>query len=91
MDERERELEEADLALLQVLATNLRRCRAERGLTLEKLAWAVGVDKGYLSRVENGLRAPSLPVLRRLAGELAVEVWELLRSRVEIGGEGAQP
>ena len=90
MEDRERELEEADLALLRVLAANLRQCRAERGLTLEKLAWAVGVDKGYLSRVENGLRAPSLPILRRLGDELGVEVWELLRTRDEVGAEELQ-
>lgn len=45
---------------------------------MEKLAWAAGASKGYLSRVESGQSAPSLVMLRALAVELGVEPWQLL-------------
>lgn len=72
-----------------MLAGNLKALRDQRGLTLEKLAWSAGVDKGYLSRVEGGQRAPTLPVLRRLAGELGVEPWVLLHPGAMRGSTAA--
>ena len=44
--------------------------RRQRGLTQETLAAAIGTDSGYLSRVENGNRQPSLDLLIRLAEAL---------------------
>ena len=48
-------------------------------MTMEKLAWAAGASKGFLSRIEAGHNAPSLNMLRALAKELGVEAWVLLR------------
>ncbi len=36
------------------LGPQMRRLRQARGLTLDALAEAVGLDKGYLSRLERG-------------------------------------
>jgi transcriptional regulator with XRE-family HTH domain len=41
-------------------------------------ARAGGFSKGYLSRIENGLRLPSLQALEQIAEALAVEVRDLL-------------
>jgi transcriptional regulator with XRE-family HTH domain len=61
-----------------ILGPQLRRLRLERALTLETLAEAVGLDKGYLSRLERGQKAPSVATLLRLAAALAVPVAQLL-------------
>ncbi|MBL6458160.1 helix-turn-helix transcriptional regulator [Belnapia sp. T6] len=61
-----------------ILGPQLRRLRQARGLTLDALAEAVGLDKGYLSRLERGQKAPSIATLLRLAGSLGVSVAELL-------------
>jgi transcriptional regulator with XRE-family HTH domain len=61
-----------------VLGPQLRRLRAARGLTLDALAAAVGLDKGFLSRLERGQKAPSVASLLRLSAALGVPVAELL-------------
>lgn len=47
-------------------------------MTQEALAWESDLDKGYLSQVESGKRAPSLPVLATLARRLGVELADLV-------------
>lgn len=44
--------------------------RKQKGLTQEALAESVDADAGYLSRVENGNRQPSLDLLMRLSDAL---------------------
>jgi transcriptional regulator with XRE-family HTH domain len=61
-----------------ILGPQLRRLRLERGLTLEALAEAVALDKGHLSRLERGRKAPSVATLLRLAAALSVPVAQLL-------------
>lgn len=43
----------------------LRRRRTERGLTLSRFAELIHYNKGYLSRIESGLKAPSEPLARQ--------------------------
>lgn len=66
-------------ALREILATNLRRVRAERELTQEALADLCGIDRTYISGVERGLRNLSIDNLERLATALRVEPWQLIR------------
>ena len=61
-----------------ILGPQLRRLRLSRGLTLDGLAAVVGLDKGYLSRLERGRKSPSVAALLRLAAALGVTVAELL-------------
>jgi transcriptional regulator with XRE-family HTH domain len=61
-----------------ILGPQLRRLRQARGLTLDALAEGVGLDKGYLSRLERGQKAPSVATLLRLSASLGVPVAELL-------------
>lgn len=65
------------------LAWNVRRLRTARGITQEQLAVDARVAAPYLSRIENGSVNPTIDVLDRLAGVLAVGVDELLRSPTE--------
>lgn len=56
---------------------NIRRLRAERGLTQEAFASDSGFDRGYLSGVERGVRNPSVIVLDRIASALEADVADL--------------
>jgi transcriptional regulator with XRE-family HTH domain len=57
----------------------IRRRREEKGLTQEQVAKRAGVAKEYVTMLERGARkAPTLPVLQRLAKALGVPVTELL-------------
>jgi transcriptional regulator with XRE-family HTH domain len=57
---------------------NLRRLRKERNITQEDFATDSGIDRGYISGVERGVRNPSVLVLARIARALNVDVGELL-------------
>jgi transcriptional regulator with XRE-family HTH domain len=51
----------------------IRQLRLERDLTQKALADAIGVTKGYISRIENGDSAPPVGTLMALAEGLNVE------------------
>lgn len=53
--------------------------RDKRGMSQEDLAGAAEVNRGYISRIENGHVAFSVPVLLKIANALNVEVKELLK------------
>lgn len=66
--------------LLQSLATNLRKLRAERGVTREQLAATADVDAQLIKRIESGRANPALVVLSRLASALMISVSLVLSS-----------
>lgn len=55
----------------------IRRLRQERRLSLEQLADEVGISVSQLSRIERGLRQPTLANLRALSERLHVQVQDL--------------
>jgi transcriptional regulator with XRE-family HTH domain len=61
-----------------VLAPRLRERRRAAGLTLEAAAGRVGLSAAHLSRLESGLRQPSLPVLLELGRLYGTTVSDLL-------------
>jgi transcriptional regulator with XRE-family HTH domain len=62
----------------RVLAPRLRERRRAGGLTLEAAAHRLGLSAAHLSRLESGLRQPSLPVLLGLARLYGTTVSDLL-------------
>jgi transcriptional regulator with XRE-family HTH domain len=68
----------SDEALARRLGARIRRLRLEAGVTQEKLAWSIDLDKGYMSQIESGRRLPSLVVLVRIAEQLGLEAADLL-------------
>ena len=65
--------------LRDILAKNMRRLRAVRGLTQEALAHDCGIIRTYLSAVERSERNISIDNVARIAKGLKVEPWKLLR------------
>lgn len=54
----------------------LRELRESRGISQLRLAKLVEVDHSYVSRLEHGLRAPSVALLHRIADALALSPEE---------------
>jgi transcriptional regulator with XRE-family HTH domain len=52
--------------------------RKKKGLTLEKLAYEVGISKGNLSEVERGLRDCRFSTLLLIAEGLEIHISKLL-------------
>lgn len=56
---------------------NVRRIRVAKGISQERLAFDSGVDRSYLGGMERGEENPTVDVLDRIAGTLAVSLGEL--------------
>lgn len=65
--------------LRDVFATNLRRLRAEKGLSQDDLAYEARISRSYLSQLETGSFYASLKIIGRLAETLKVEPAEFLK------------
>ncbi len=62
----------------QVLARNLRRLRHKKGLSQEELAFRAGIDRSYISMLENGGYSATVTMLGKLADALGVEPADLV-------------
>lgn len=56
------------------IGTTLRLIRFARQLRLEDVAQRAGVSTGHLSKIENGIRHPSLPLIDKLTEVLEVTI-----------------
>ena len=65
-------------SLQQILADNLKRVRAERGYSQEKLAEIVDLHRTYISGIERGTRNVSLRNIEKIARALELPVIDLL-------------
>ena len=59
------------------LGRAIRALRSEKDLSLSQLALAASIDKGYLSRVERGLKVPSVAIILRISTVLEVSAAQL--------------
>ncbi len=65
----------------------IRQTRKAKGLTLESLASEIGVSKGYLSLVENGLRQLSETQARKIGEALGIEdieSWTFMATKMSL-------
>ena len=60
------------------LGKKIRDLRLRRGLTVQQLAEASGLSKGFISQVENSRTSPSLATLQDLARSLETSVAYLV-------------
>jgi DNA-binding XRE family transcriptional regulator len=65
--------------LRDILAKNMRRLRADHGLSQEALAHVCGINRTYLSSVERSERNVSIDNIARIAKGLKAEPWLLLK------------
>jgi len=65
--------------LRAVVAANLRRRRAELGMSQEDLGHEAGLHRTFIGAVERSESNVSLDNLERLARALHVDGWELLK------------
>ena len=64
------------------LGAELRRARLRAGLSQERAAFAAGIDRSYLSQLENDRKSPTVDTLIRVCDALKVKASALL-ARVE--------
>ena len=52
----------------------IRNIRKSKGITAERLSEMSGVSKGYIFKVEKGLKSPTISILEKLANALEVHI-----------------
>jgi transcriptional regulator with XRE-family HTH domain len=75
-------LEKADTGNLGRIGTRLRACRRQKNMTLDELAEATGLNKGFLSRIETDAKAPSIATVVKLSRVLDIPVARLFGEQV---------
>ena len=60
------------MSLREILARNLRRLRAERGLSQEELAHRAGLNRNYVGMIEREENAATVDTMEQLAAALGV-------------------
>ena len=65
-----------------MLGEELKRARDEAGLSQEEVAHRAGIDRSYLSQLENDRKSPTLDLLLRVCAALGVKAATLV-GRVE--------
>jgi methanogenic corrinoid protein MtbC1/DNA-binding XRE family transcriptional regulator len=73
-----RDPDEATARFLSRLGARIHALRGERGLSQQELAMRAGLDRTYISAVENGKQNVSVATIGRLASALHVPLGELL-------------
>lgn len=64
---------------LQNIGSNVKKLRKKKKLSQIELAVEVGIDRSYLSEIENGRTNMSVSVLYAVADSLGVDIAELFK------------
>lgn len=59
------------------LGAELRKARLEAGLTQERLAFSAGLDRAYISQLENDHKSPTVDVLYLICDALGIAASDL--------------
>ena len=65
--------------LLKKIGKNIRFLRKKAGLSQIDLAVAVGIDRSYLSEIENGRRNMTIMLLQNLSTVLSVNLEDIIK------------
>lgn len=72
-------MNQKQLEFQEKLGKHLRKMREEKGVSLRELEFREDLDRGYLSRIENGQSNPSAYTLQIIADALGISLGELLK------------
>ncbi|UPK01335.1 XRE family transcriptional regulator [Bradyrhizobium sp. 170] len=64
------------------IGARLRACRRQKNMTLDDLAKATGLNKGFLSRIEKDAKAPSIATVIKLSRALDIPVGRLFGEQI---------
>lgn len=56
----------------------IRKCREEKGVTQEVLSGLANLDRTHYSKIERGLRSPTIDTLFKIAGALDMPPHQLM-------------
>lgn len=62
----------------QKLGKNLKRIRTKKGISQGDIVRSLGMDRAFVSNIENGKTNPTLSTITKLAKALGISTKELL-------------
>lgn len=62
----------------QIIGGKVRAARRAHGMSVEKLALMVGINRNYLRNIEFGRANPTVDVVIKIADGLGIPIWELM-------------
>ena len=68
---------------LQKIGATLQKMRLSQNISQEDLAGITGIDRGYLSGIENGRRRLSMEMYLKICNGLKENPWEILKKALE--------
>ena len=63
----------------QKLGQNLKRIRMEKGISQGDIVRSLGIDRAFISNIENGKTNPTLATIAKLAKAVGVSIEELIK------------
>ena len=63
----------------QKLGKNLKRIRTKKGITQGDIVRSLGMDRAFISNIENGKTNPTLATITKIAKAIGVSVGELMK------------
>lgn len=66
------------MGINEIFGNNVRKIRTEKKISQEELASMAGIDRTYMSDIENGRRNVSLVIAEKVAKALDVDLKSLL-------------
>ena len=61
------------------LGNNIKRIRMGKGMSQGDICRATGMDRGYISRVEGGLKNPTIETIKKIADALSAPLNDLMK------------
>mgnify|MGYP006067811335 CR=1 FL=1 len=68
----------------QIIGKTIQKCRKERHLSQEVLSGLADIDRSHLSKIELGIRSPTVSVLYKLACAMGMSGSQLLAAAEEM-------
>ena len=63
---------------VKVIGKTIKKMRENKGLTQEVLSGLAGLDRTHYSKIERGLRSPTIETLFKIADALDIEPHEIM-------------
>ena len=70
---------ECNMPLQKNLGITLKKLRAQKGVSQEKLALETGIGRRYMSDIENGRRNVSIEIIEKIATFFEMKASELVK------------
>lgn len=67
------------MSLQKNIGITIKALRAEKGVSQEKMALSTGIDRRYMSDIENGRRNVSLEIVEKLAAFFDMKASEFIQ------------